>query len=107
MTNTLYYGDNLPILRHLVGTVEREQAAIGLFLTLEKPTSDMLAEAAAAGFYDSPGFNRKYPRIQILWINDLLHNVARAEHPPTNVTFKQAGRIQDAGAHQPGLGIEE
>lgn len=97
MHNTLYYGDNLPILR--------EQAAIGLFLTLEKPTRDMLTEAAAAGFYDSPGFNRKYPRIQILWINDLLHNAARAEHPPTNVTFKQAGKVQGSTAQQPGFDL--
>src|SRR6266436_4218128 len=53
-------------IRDLKGTVQREQAAIGVFITLEEPTRDMVTEAASASFYHSPGWNRDYPKIQIL-----------------------------------------
>ncbi len=53
-------------IRDLVGTVQREQAAIGVYITLDVPTRDMTTEAVKAGFYHSPGWNKEYPRIQIL-----------------------------------------
>jgi len=49
----------------------------------------MRTEAASAGFYDSPGFKKKYPRLQILTIAELLQG-KKIEYPQTNVTFKQA-----------------
>ena len=44
-------GDNVGVsmIRDLVGTVQRENAEIGVFLTLTEPTRPMLTEAAAAG----------------------------------------------------------
>ena len=42
-----------PLIRDLKGTVEREKAALGLFITLEDPTRDMRTEAVSAGFYHS------------------------------------------------------
>ncbi len=45
---------------------------MGIFITLEEPTGPMLKEAATAGFYQSPGFNRAYPTIQIFTIKQLL-----------------------------------
>ena len=51
-------------IRDLKGTVEREGAALGVFLTLKEPTREMEKEAASAGLY-SVG-NQKIPRIQIL-----------------------------------------
>ena len=42
-------------IRDLKGTAEREEAAIGVFITLEKPTQAMLKEALLAGYYESPG----------------------------------------------------
>jgi site-specific DNA-methyltransferase (adenine-specific) len=68
-------------IRDLVGTVKRENAALGVFLTLEKPSRDMLIEAASSGFYHSLGWNRDYPRIQILTIDELLHG-AEVKMPP-------------------------
>ena len=38
-------------IRDLVGTVQRENAAIGVFITLETPTRDMKTEAISAGYY--------------------------------------------------------
>lgn len=76
-------------IRDLVATVKREKAALGLFITLEKPTAPMLAEALADGFYYSPGWGKNYPRIQILTIEDLLHGKT-PEMPPAHGTFKEA-----------------
>ena len=91
-------------IRDLVGTIQREQAAIGVFITLEFPTRDMKMEAASAGFYCSPGWNKDYPRIQILTIDELLHS-AELKMPPQFGTFKQAQRVQQAEAEQPELGF--
>ncbi len=60
-------------IRDLKGAVERENAAIGVFITLEQPTQAMTKEALAAQYYESPGRNgRRYRKIQILTIGDLL-----------------------------------
>ena len=42
-------------IRDLKGTVEREGAALGIFLTLNNPTREMEKEAASAGFYETGG----------------------------------------------------
>ena len=44
--------------------MEREKAALGLFLTLNEPTREMEKEAASAGLYEPPGM--KVPKLQIL-----------------------------------------
>ncbi len=74
-------------IRDLKGTLQREQAAIGVFITFESPSKDMTSEAISAGFYHSSGWNQNYPRIQILTIEELLHN-AEVKMPPQFGTFK-------------------
>lgn len=73
-----------PLVRDLRGVVEREKAAIGLFITLQPPSKDMRTEAADAGFYESPW--GKHPRIQILTVEELLDG-KKADLPP----FQQGG----------------
>jgi site-specific DNA-methyltransferase (adenine-specific) len=80
-------------IRDLVGTVDREKAPMGVYITLEEPTSKMLQEAAAAGVYHSPGWRRDYPRIQIVTVQGLLDSTESVKMPPSNVTFKQAGKM--------------
>jgi len=80
-------------VRDLRGTVERENAAMGIFITLESPSREMMTEAVAAGFYHSPGWNRDYPKLQILTIPDLL-NGAEIKMPPATITFKQADKVE-------------
>jgi len=63
---------NVAMVRDLKGVLEREKEPIGLLLTLAPPTKDMVTEAAAAGFYESEFWERKFPRIQILTIEEML-----------------------------------
>ncbi len=86
-------GENvgLTMVKDLITTVTHNQAEIGLFITLAEPTQPMIAEAAKAGFYESPN-GKKFPRIQLLTIEDLLSGKARAEHPDyePELNFKKA-----------------
>ena len=82
-------------VRDLRGVVEREKAAIGVLITLQKPTRDMRREAASADFYESPW--GKHPRIQILTIEELLDEGAEIDYPPAkhvDVTFKKAPKAK-------------
>ena len=66
-------------VRDLRGTMSREGAEMGLFITLEPPTAPMRKEAAAAGTYTSPWDGRAYPKIQVLTIGELLKDPNRPE----------------------------
>ena len=61
-----------PHIRDLKAVVDREKAALGLFITLEKSTSPMRKEAVSAGFYHSDIWQRDYPKLQIRTIQELL-----------------------------------
>ena len=61
-----------PQIRDLKGTVEREKAAMGLFITLEEPTGPMRTEAVSAGYYHSDIWQRDYPKIQLRTVEELL-----------------------------------
>ena len=93
-------------IRDLVGTMKREGSEIGAFLTLEKPTRAMDKEAATAGFYEPERFpGKRYPRLQVLTIADLLDG-KEFQYPrmaPAD-TFKRAKRKRKApAADQSGL----
>jgi site-specific DNA-methyltransferase (adenine-specific) len=79
-------------IRDLAGTMQREKAAMGVFLTLEEPTREMRTEAVSAGFYTSPW--GKHPRMQIYTIAELLGGIKRVDMPPQNTTFKRAERAE-------------
>ena len=87
----------------LKGDVDREKAAVGLFVTLAEPTREMLREATAAGHFETP-HHGAVPKIQILTVEDLL--AGKRPHLPDlsrgEQTFKKA-RTEDARADQPKL----
>ena len=85
---------NRGMIATLKGDMAREQAEIGLFITLNEPTRPMLQEAASAGFYTPEHYpDHQYPRLQILTVADLL-NGAEAQYPrmAPPATFRQAPR---------------
>ena len=83
--------------------MEREKAALGVFITLEPPTAPMETEAVTAGYYHSPGWNQDYRRIQILTIESLLKG-AQVQMPPTAQTFKQAPKAEPGQTRSDGVG---
>jgi site-specific DNA-methyltransferase (adenine-specific) len=91
-------------IRDLVGTVQRENAALGIFITLEPATKDMSEEAFSAGWYMSELWQKKYPRIQILTIEQLLDG-AGVQMPPSQRGYKKAERIKRKDGTQNELGL--
>jgi site-specific DNA-methyltransferase (adenine-specific) len=92
-------GDNVNVamVRDLRAVIEREQAKIGIFVTLAPPSKPMIAEAAATGLYETD--YGSYPRLQILTIHELL-NGAKAQIPLIDSALKSAVRetsIQNQG----------
>ncbi len=89
-------------VRDLKGVLEREAAAIGVLISMREPTRDMRTEAAAAGFYESATWGRKYPRLQLLTVADLLSGKT-VDMPPirqVGVTFKKAPKASGKGDSQ-------
>ena len=91
-----------PHIRDLKGTVEREKAAMGLFITLEEPTRDMRTEAVSAGFYRSDVWQTDYPKIQIRTVGELLQGRG-FEVPPHPSMYQAAQRVQRTEGRQAGL----
>ena len=64
-------------IRDLAGTIGREGAELGVFITLEEPSKPMRSEAAAAGTYQSPYDGQAYPKVQVLTIAEILKDPHR------------------------------
>ena len=96
---------NVAQIRDLGHVIDREIAAIGIFLTLEAPTRPMNEEAVAKGYYHSPGWNKDYPRLQILTVEEIL-NGKQPDLPPNLQTYKQAEKVVAENKDQGMLGFE-
>jgi DNA modification methylase len=87
-------------VRDLRGVLDREKAAIGVLISMEEPTGPMKTEAATAGFWESAVWDKRYARIQLLTIKELLAG-ATVEMPPQRQadkrTFKKAA-VEAKGA---------
>lgn len=87
-------GVSVDQVHKLKSVVEREKAIMGLFLTLKAPTKPMAKEAASAGFIeiDLGAGTMRFPRLQIVTIEDLLSGL-RPKMPIIDSTaFKRAKR---------------
>lgn len=87
-------------VRDLVGVVNRDNAAIGVLVSMQDPTRPMREEAASAGFYNSP-LGTKHPRVQLLTVAELLAGKS-VDMPRAglDVTFRQAPRARDEQGRQ-------
>ena len=87
-------------VRDLKGVLDRENADLGLFITLNPPTRPMMLEAAFAGLYVPERYpDHKYPRLQILTIEDLLSG-EEAQYPryAPDATLPRAPRRRSSGS---------
>jgi site-specific DNA-methyltransferase (adenine-specific) len=76
-------------LRDLVGTMDREKAPVGTLIRLRKPTDPMKGEALTAGFYEPEVIGGRYPRVQIITVEEgLKGNPLKIPHDVD--TFRKA-----------------
>jgi site-specific DNA-methyltransferase (adenine-specific) len=91
-------------VRDFRGTIEREEAEMGVFLCFEPPTKPMLREATEAGLYKSTD-RTTYPKLQILTIQQILKG-EQPKFPPfaRSVTYKKAPKAR-ASTRQSNLSL--
>lgn len=90
---------NPSMVRDLIGTVDKEKTQMGILVTRTAPTKQMIETATKAGSYVLPLNGRKFPKIQIITVEELLAG-KRPEMPPEHGTFTEAPkavRDEDAG----------
>ncbi len=90
---------NSATIRDLRGVLDREKAEIGVLITLEPPTKEMTKEAITLGSYTSQFWQKSYPRLQILTIEQLLAG-ATVQMPPETGTFLAAQKVKKAQGEQ-------
>ena len=94
-------GADKGVYRHL-GTVERENAVLGLFITLEETTRDMRTESVSAGFFHSDVWNRDYARIQMRTVGELLAG-KQFDVPPHPSMYQASQRVKRPEGRQASL----
>lgn len=77
------------MVRDLIGTVKKENAAIGLLITLKEPSKGMMNLAVHSEPYKSLLWDREYASIQIRTVGELLAGKG-FDLPPTLDPFKKA-----------------
>jgi hypothetical protein len=95
-------------VRDLRGVLDREQAAIGVLISLQPPTKEMVAEAVSTGFYVHKTIAQQYPKLQLRTVKELMDG--KGIERPSNVavtdeTFKKAPKAKAKGHEQTGLGL--
>lgn len=94
-------------VRDLNGTIKREKAEIGCFITLQPPTQPMKDEAVEEGFYqakapDGVTWFDPVPKVQILSVDGLLNGTERLQYSRMHEsTFQKAElhkeEVEDGG----------
>jgi len=90
-------------VHELRGVVDREEAVIGVLISMQETTRPMREEAATAGFYTSPW--GKHPRLQLLTVEDMLGGKGIDCQPLRHVsqTFRKAPKTAKAEEPHPEL----
>lgn len=67
-------GENIGVhmVRDLKGAMDAKRAKLGVLITLYEPTEPMMQTAREYDYYESPTWGQKYPRAQIITIQELL-----------------------------------
>ena len=84
------------------GVVEREEAAMGILLALNKPTKSCLTEASSAGRFQMPKATKTYPKIQVYTVEEFFAE-KNPDLPDTSNTLKKASIIKKAENNLPGM----
>jgi hypothetical protein len=87
-------------VRDLLGTVETQKAEMGVLVTITKPTPGMKDAADHAGTYNWPVNAQKFPKIQLVTVEELLAG-KRPQTPPTLTPYIRAERLQAPAEQMP------
>jgi hypothetical protein len=66
-------------IRDLQGTMTRESSVLGVFITLQKPTKDMIKESKEAGIYKSQYMSAPVDKIRIVTVQEIIEEQKRLD----------------------------
>lgn len=91
---------NVKNLREFVQVVNKQKAALGVFVCFEEQvTKPMLLEAKEAGYYNKEMFGTNYDKIQILTVEKLLDGEQIKMPNILMTTFKTADKKEEKEEH--------
>jgi site-specific DNA-methyltransferase (adenine-specific) len=90
-------------VNELIGAVGTSRSAMGVLITLEKPTRGMVEAANKSGLWTNPANQQTFPKVQILTIEELLAG-KKPDLPPLLMPYTQAQR-RDEDVDQMALGF--
>lgn len=82
---------------------QREGAQVGVLITLKEPTRDMIKEARIIGQYYHEQFQKKFDRIQIITVQELIEQDKRIEIP---INFKMVKSAETAEDDEMQIGMD-
>ncbi len=85
-------------VRDFYGTIEREKAAMGYFITLSPPTRDMIAECKKIGSYKNNLIDKEFPRIEIITVDEILSGQRMAL--PLNLAVLKSALLKETDKGQ-------
>ena len=78
-------------VRDLVGTVQSQRAAMGIFVCMIEPTKGMIEAVNQSGTYNHPANGQPFPKVQIMTVQDLLDD-KKPNMPTALLPYFQAER---------------
>jgi site-specific DNA-methyltransferase (adenine-specific) len=95
---------NSGTVRDLIGVLTNEHVEICVLITLDPPSRDMISAASTAGYYKSEFWQKSYPRLQILTVEQILAETV-VQMPPETGTFITAQRVRETQGKQQHLDL--
>ena len=86
----------LPQINHFIKTVDKMNAAIGLFVCFQEQITDKMIHAIKGeGYYRKDNFGTDFPKIQIVTVEDLMDNKLPKLPFVKFTTFKESDRMKE------------
>jgi len=87
-------------IRDLLGTIAINEATLGIFITLNQPTKDMIKTAKEAGIYQSKFMSNPVDKISIITVKDIIEEQKRLEIRLVLEVLKSAEKQQEIKSNQ-------
>ncbi len=92
---------SLQQVNHFIQTIKNREAVMGLFVCFAKQVTDGMTQAVKKeGYYLEQNFGRKFEKLQIITVEDLLEDKLPNLPPAENITFKKAVKGKEKGLEQ-------
>ena len=94
-------------IRDLLGTIAINEATLGIFITLNQPTKDMIKTAKEAGIYQSKFMSNPVDKISIITVKDIIEEQKRLDIRLVLEVLKSAEKQTEIKSDQININFSE